>query len=100
MPYTELDTERMQLLAVIHADIGVAGTTYRTPYFSMAVHHKLLAVISCGDMVATDAYCADLMKEHDDTFDPEMIALQLAYAEKLGLGTSKKEEIDIIELLT
>ena len=56
-------------------------------------------LILCGDMVATDAYCADLMKEHDDTFDPEMIALQLAYAEKLGLGTSKKEEIDIIELV-
>jgi uncharacterized protein (DUF362 family) len=55
-------------------------------------------LILCGDMVATDAYCADLMKEHDDTFDPEMIALQLGYAEKIGLGTSQKDKIEIIEV--
>ena len=55
-------------------------------------------LILCGDMVATDAYCADLMKEHDDTFDPDMIALQLEYAEKIGLGTTKKSRIEVIEI--
>ena len=65
MPYPELDTERMQLLAVIHADLGAAGATYRTPYFSMAVHHKLLAIISVGDMVATSTFDATLMEATD-----------------------------------
>ena len=49
-------------------------------------------------MVATDAYCADLMKTYDDTFDPEMISLQLEYAQKLGLGTIDKAKIEIMEV--
>jgi len=65
MGYTELDTERMQLLAVIHADLGAAGGTYRTPYFSMAVHHKLLAIISVGDITATGTVDATLMEATD-----------------------------------
>jgi uncharacterized protein (DUF362 family) len=55
-------------------------------------------LILCGDMVATDVYCADLMKEHDDTFDPGMIALQLEYAEKIGLGTADKAKVEIREI--
>lgn len=65
MSYPELTTERMQLLAAIHADIGVAGTTYRTPYFSMAGHHKLLVSISVGDMVATATFDAVLLEALD-----------------------------------
>ncbi len=55
-------------------------------------------LILCGDMVATDAYCADLMKQYDDTFDPEMVAVQLGYAEKLGLGSMEKSKIEIVEV--
>jgi uncharacterized protein (DUF362 family) len=55
-------------------------------------------LVLCGDMVAADAYCADLMKEHDDTFDPEMIAVQLEHDEKLGLGTTDREKIEIREI--
>jgi uncharacterized protein (DUF362 family) len=55
-------------------------------------------LILSGDMVATDMYCADLMKKYDDTFDPEMISLQLEYAQKLGLGTIDKTKIDIMEI--
>lgn len=55
-------------------------------------------LILCGDMVATDAYCADLMKQYDDTFDPEMIAVQLGYAQKLGLGSMEKSKVDIVEV--
>ena len=65
MAYPELDTERMQLLAVIHADIGVAGNTYRTPYFSMQQTHKLLVLISCGDMVATATFDVALLEATD-----------------------------------
>ena len=65
MGYPELDTERMQLLASIHADLGAAGATYRTPYFSMAITHKLLALISVGDMTATATFDATLMQATD-----------------------------------
>jgi uncharacterized Fe-S center protein len=38
------------------------------------------------------------MKEYDDTFDPEMIALQLEYAEKIGLGTADKAKVEVREI--
>ena len=65
MPYPELDTERMQLLAVIHADLGAAGTTYRTPYFSMAGQHKVLTLISVGDITATGTVDVALLEATD-----------------------------------
>ena len=65
MAYPDLMTEHAQLLAVIHADTGVAGTTYRTPYFSMAVNHKLLVLVSCGDMAATATFDVQVMQALD-----------------------------------
>ena len=64
------------------------------------VKRNINRLILSGDMVATDAYCADLMKKHDDTFDPEMISLQLEYAQKLGLGTIDKSKVEIMEVST
>ena len=64
------------------------------------IKEQVNRLILCGDMVATDLYCADLMKEHDDTFDPEMIALQLEYGEKIGLGTMDRSKLEIIEIST
>jgi uncharacterized protein (DUF362 family) len=63
------------------------------------VRENINKLILCGDMVAADSYCADLMKQYDETFDPEMISTQLDYAEKLGLGTPKKDKIEIIEVV-
>ena len=62
------------------------------------VKRNINKLILSGDMVATDAYCADLMKKYDDTFDPEMISSQLEYAQKLGLGTIDKAKIEIMEV--
>jgi uncharacterized protein YecE (DUF72 family) len=52
-------------------------------------------LILCGDVVATDAYCARLLAEHDGTFSPEMIAGQLKHAAALGLGTA---DLDAVRL--
>ena len=48
MPYPELDTERMELLAVIHPDLHQG--TYYSPWISMAGRHKAIAVLLVGDM--------------------------------------------------
>ena len=42
-------------------------------------------VIICGDMVATDVYCANLLEEHDPTFSKNSISVTLNAAETLGL---------------
>ncbi len=55
-------------------------------------------IIICGDIVATDAYCAQILDANDETFDRKMIAPTLQYAEKLGLGTADLSKVKIIEI--
>lgn len=54
-------------------------------------------IVLCGDMVATDAYCARLLARHDPTFAVEMIDRQLAHAVALGLGTADLDAVKIVE---
>ena len=56
-------------------------------------------IILCGDMLATDVYCSQLMQEHDDTFSPDMISVQLETAEKLGLGVRDLNNVVIKEIV-
>ena len=55
-------------------------------------------IIISGDMVATDAYCAQILDTHDETFSAEMIGPTLRYAEELGLGTAELSRIKIVEI--
>jgi len=55
-------------------------------------------LIICGDMVATDAYCAKLLAENDDSFNISSFSETLTRAESLGLGTSDLEQVEIIEV--
>jgi uncharacterized protein (DUF362 family) len=54
-------------------------------------------VIICGDLVATDAYCARIMEQYDDNFSVSQIEDTLQRAEELGLGTSNLGGVEIIE---
>lgn len=56
-------------------------------------------VIICGDIVATDAYCSQLLADHDDGFDPDRIRLTLERAERLGLGTSDLSQVETTEIM-
>ncbi len=56
-------------------------------------------IILSGDMVATDSYCAQILDEHDKTFEKEMISPTLQYAKKLGLGTMDLSKVKIIEVI-
>ena len=54
-------------------------------------------IVLCGDMVATDAYCARLLARHDPTFAVEMIDRQLKHASELGLGTADLDAVKVVE---
>ncbi len=54
-------------------------------------------VIICGDLVATDAYCARIMEQYDNNFAVSQIEDTLQRAEELGLGTSDLSRVEIIE---
>lgn len=55
-------------------------------------------LILCGDMVASDAYCARLLARYDPTFSVEMINRQLKHATELGLGTADLDAVKVVEL--
>jgi uncharacterized protein (DUF362 family) len=54
-------------------------------------------IVICGDMVATDAYCARLMEKYDPSFSESQIRETLDRAELLGLGLSDLNEVEILE---
>jgi uncharacterized protein (DUF362 family) len=56
-------------------------------------------IILCGDMVATDVYCSQLMADNDDTYSTDMIALQIEIAQKLGLGVGDLKDVVIKEII-
>lgn len=56
-------------------------------------------IVISGDMLATEVYCAGLMAENDETFDPNTIIPTLERADELGLGTSDLSQVEIIEFM-
>ena len=73
--------------------------TVRGPSFKPgSVIKDINKIIISGDMVATDAYCAQILEDNDKGFGREMIAPTLRYAEKLGLGTADLSRVKIIEI--
>lgn len=57
-------------------------------------------VIICGDIVATDVYCAKLMAENDPGFTLADIQTTIDRAVSLGLGTADLNRVEIIEVNT
>jgi uncharacterized protein (DUF362 family) len=56
-------------------------------------------IVLCGDMVATDVYCAQLMAENDEEFSPDMITTQIETAVKLGLGAGDLKDVVVKEII-
>jgi len=54
-------------------------------------------LVISGDMVAADAYCAQLLASHDATFSVQMIEPTLTRAAELGLGTRDLNQVEIVE---
>jgi uncharacterized protein (DUF362 family) len=62
------------------------------------VVHGIDTLVICGDMVATDLYCANLMAQYDSTFTPDMISTTLDRASELGLGENNLANVDVREI--
>lgn len=68
-------------------------------YSGGIVKEDVNELILSGDMVLTDAYCGELMRRHDLSFQPEKrLKRHLMYAESLGLGTSDLSCAEIVEI--
>ena len=94
--------EVAEIAGLINPELNVVDArsilTKNGPSVTQGVVKVINRVILCGDMVATDAYCAQLMARYDSTFTASSIQPTLQRAEELGLGTADLNNVEIIEV--
>jgi uncharacterized protein (DUF362 family) len=73
--------------------LTVAGPSY---YSGVLVQAN--KIVLCGDIVATDMYCQELLTELDREFAAESGSGVTGYAEALGMGTSDLSQVEIKEI--
>jgi uncharacterized protein (DUF362 family) len=55
-------------------------------------------IVICGDIVATDAYCAEILADHDNGFTTDMALPIIGGADASGLGRSDLSKVEVIEI--
>ncbi len=98
---SEFQQEVAEIAGIINPNLNIidarAVLTVNGPVTADGVVVNANKIILCGDMVATDVYCAQLLAEHDTSFDPAVITPLLDHAESLGLGTKDLQQIQVVE---
>jgi uncharacterized protein (DUF362 family) len=73
--------------------LTVAGPSY---YSGVPVQANKMVL--CGDIVATDMYCQEILAEFDPDFAPEELGGVTSYAQALGMGTADLNKVEILEI--
>ena len=93
--------EIAEIAGLVNPELNIVDArtilTRNGPRYEDGVPKDIHRLIICGDIVATDAYCAQLMEQHDSTFSTSYIQPTLQRAEELGLGTANLDNVEIIE---
>ena len=92
----------IEIAGVVNPDLNIVDArtvlTVGGPRYSSGVPVDANKIVLCGDMVATDAYCSDILSAHDPDFTLDMAMPIIGRAEYLGLGTSDLSEVEVIEI--
>ncbi|MCP5108037.1 MAG: DUF362 domain-containing protein, partial [bacterium] len=90
-----------EIANLVNPDLNIVDArsilTKGGPFYADGEVVDVNKVILCGDIVATDVYCAEIMAENDD-FSPAFIEGTLTRAQTLGLGTMDLNQVEIIEI--
>ena len=93
--------EVAEIAGLINPELNVvdarAVLTVSGPVTSAGVVENVGKLVVCGDMVATDLYCAQLLANHDSSFDPASLNVLISHAVDLGLGVATLDDVKIIE---
>lgn len=96
----DLKVELAEVAALANPDLTIVDArsivTQAGPFYSQGGPLvQTNKVIMCGDIVATDAYCARMLADNDATFSISSISTTIGQATALGLGTSDLSQVDI-----
>lgn len=96
---TEFLQEVAEIAGLVNPELSIVDArsilTRNGPSYYDGIVKDIHRIIICGDMVATDAYCARLMEQHDPRFSASMIQPTLQQAEELGLGTANLSNVEV-----
>ncbi len=92
----------VEIAGVVNPDLNIVDArtvlTVGGPDYSDGVPVDANKVVLCGDIVATDAYCAEILAGLDQGFTLDMGFPIIYGADALGLGTSDLSEVEVIEI--
>ncbi len=72
--------------------------TKNGPSVTQGVPVEANRLVLCGDMAATDAYCATLLADYDSSYTPDRAQPLLQRAAQLGLGQPNLAQVDVREI--
>jgi uncharacterized protein (DUF362 family) len=90
------------IASVVNPELNIIDArtvlTVAGPSYSSGVPVEANKIVLCGDIVATDAYCAEILAAHDQDFTIDMALPIIGRAEYLGMGTSDLSGVKVIEI--
>jgi uncharacterized protein (DUF362 family) len=91
-----------EIASVINPELNIVDArtvlTVMGPSYDSGVPVDANKIVLSGDIVATDAYCAEILAAHDQEFTLDMALPIIGRAEYLGMGTKKLSEVEVIEI--
>jgi uncharacterized protein (DUF362 family) len=92
----------VDIASVVNPELNIVDArtvlTVGGPDYNAGVPVDANKVVICGDIVATDAYCAEILAAHDQDFTVDMALAIIGGADASGLGTSDLSEVEVIEI--
>jgi uncharacterized protein (DUF362 family) len=91
-----------EMAGVINPELNIVDArtvlTVSGPSYHSGVLVAANKIVLSGDIVATDAYCAKLLADHDPQFEGGVGEEIIRHAKSIGMGTSDLSEVEIHEI--
>ena len=91
-----------EIAGVVNPDLNIVDArtvlTVAGPRYSAGVPVDANKIVLCGDIVATDAYCVEILAAHDLDFRVDEALPVIGRAEYSGMGTMDLSEVEVIEI--
>lgn len=92
----------VEIAGVVNPELNIVDArtvlTVGGPTYQAGVPVDANKVVLCGDIVATDAYCAEILDALDQDFTVDMASPIIVSADSSGLGTSDLSKVEVIEI--
>lgn len=91
-----------EIASLVNPELNIVDArsvlTHGGPFYKDGIAVEAAKLVLCGDIVATDAYCAQILANHDPEFQAGDAFPTLNQAEKRGMGTADLGKVQIIEI--